>query len=196
MDYKILENRRIFQEFFRVDRVTLVHDCFNGKPLEVVRYHLERPEVVAVILENTDRGTIVMVEQFRFSSVKTSKTNGWTLEIIGGLIDHDETPEACGKRESLEESGYRVKDLEYLTAFYPSFGVSDELVHLYYGQVTDQDKVEAGGGLAHEHEDLRVLEIPTEELLAKTFTGELTDAKSMIALLWLGLKKQQARARP
>ena len=57
MKFKVLDSKRIFSEFFRVDRVRVLHECFNGRaPMEVVRYHLERPEVVAVILENAGHG--------------------------------------------------------------------------------------------------------------------------------------------
>jgi len=190
MDYKITDKQRIFGEFFRVDRVKLTQDCYHSEPIEVVRYHLERPEVVAVILENTDRDTIVMVQQFRYSSTNHSQTNGWTLEIVGGLIDPGESPQECAVRESLEETGYRVNKLEPWTAFHPTLGVSNEFIHLYYAQVTDQDKIESGGGLAHENEDLQVLERPLKDLLAEVHSGELTDSKTIIALLWLALKKQ------
>lgn len=157
--------------------------------MEVVRYHLERPEVVAVILENTDQDTVILVEQFRYSSIKASEPEGWTLEVIGGLIDHDESPEACGARESLEECGYRPPKLVKWTSFFPTVGVSDELVHLYYGQVTDADKIEDGGGLAHESEDLRVVEVPFKEALIQVQQGKITDAKTMIAIQWLALQK-------
>ncbi|MDT8446939.1 MAG: NUDIX domain-containing protein [bacterium] len=187
MNYEIHTKDRIFGEFFRVDRVEVTHDCFNGPPMKVRRYHLERPEVVAVLLENRDRGTCVMVEQFRYSSTKTG--DGWTTEVIGGLIDPGESPQDCGVRESMEETGYQVKELQHWTSFYASVGVSDELIHLYYGEVGDADKMELGGGLAHEHEDLRVLEVPFTDLLDQIKQGKLTDSKSIVALQWLAIKK-------
>ena len=191
MDYRIIEKIRIFSEFFKVDRVKLLHDCFHQGPLEVVRYHLERPQVVAVMVENTEQNSIIMVKQFRYSSTKHSSTRGWTLEIVGGLIDPGESPEQCALRETLEETGYRLPSIEKWTAFHPSLGVSDEYVHLYYGQVTSKDRIETGGGLAHENEDLEVLEMSLVELMAQVESGQLTDSKSVIALLWLSLRKQQ-----
>lgn len=192
MQYRITKKERIFGEFFRVDRVEVTHDCFNGPPMAVRRYHLERPEVVAVLLENRERGTCILVEQFRYSSTKTG--DGWTLEIVGGLIDPGETPEECARRESLEETGYQPQTLEYWTAFYPTVGVSDELIHLFYGQVDERHRIEDGGGLAHEHEDLKVREVPLEELLARIESGELTDSKTIVALQWLAIKRLQGKA--
>lgn len=192
MQYEITKKERIFKEFFRVDRVEVTHDCFHGPPMAVRRYHLERPEVVAVLLENVDTGACVMVEQFRYSSTKTG--SGWTLEIVGGLIDPGETPEQCGLRECAEETGYHPEALEYWTAFYPTVGVSDELIHLYYGQVNSAMRQSNGGGLAHEHEDMEVREIPFEDLMAQIEQGELTDSKSIVALQWLAIKKLQGKA--
>jgi len=190
MDFKITQKDRIFSEFFRVDRVKLVQDCYHSEPIEVTRYHLERPEVVAVLLENTDQNTLVMVQQFRYSSTNHNTTNGWTLEIVGGLIDPGETPEDAAIRESLEETGYQVNQLIPWSGFHPSLGVSNEFIHLYYAQVTDQDKIETGGGLAHENEDLQVLELPLSDLMEQIESGTLTDSKSIVALLRLALKKQ------
>lgn len=190
MRYKILEKVRIFSEFFRVDRVDLEHEVHEtGEMLKVRRYHLNRPEVIALVLENVERGTLVLVRQFRYSSLKQSMDNGWTLEVVGGLIDPGEEPLACALRETLEETGYKIETAEKLTSFFASVGVSDELIHLYYGSCTDAEKHHDGGGLAHENEDIEVVELPYEEVLERIAQGEITDAKTILAVQWLALKK-------
>ncbi|MDX2469229.1 MAG: NUDIX hydrolase [SAR324 cluster bacterium] len=190
MKYVIKEKTRIFKEFFRVDRVDLETETYkDGSMMPIRRYHLERPEVVALVLENVEAGTIVMVKQFRYSSLKKSDSNGWTTEIVGGLIDPGEEPLECAIRETLEETGYQVASPEYLTSTFASVGVSDELIYLYYGQVKNTDKVSGGGGLAHENEDILVLEIPFGEALEQVVSGKITDSKTILALQWLALKK-------
>ena len=190
MKYVIKEKTRIFQEFFRADRVELETETFkDGTMMPIRRYHLQRPEVVALVLENTEANTIVMVKQFRYSSLKKNSENGWTIEIVGGLIDPGEKAEACAIRETLEETGYRVEKVNFLTSTFASVGISDELIHMYHGEVKNADKVAEGGGLAHENEDIQVLEMPYEEVLEQIVSGQINDSKTILAVQWLALRK-------
>ncbi|MCP4757566.1 MAG: NUDIX hydrolase [Proteobacteria bacterium] len=100
MKFEILEKTRIFNEFFRIDRVKLKIEKFrNNNWGRIRRYHINRPGAVAVLLENTSTGTIILVEQFRYASLKKTVHNGWTREIVAGLIDSGETPEDSARRE-------------------------------------------------------------------------------------------------
>ncbi len=194
MKYIIKEKTRIFKEFFRVDRVDLDTETYkDGSMMPIRRYHLQRPEVVALVLENVEAGTIVMVKQFRYSSLKKSTSNGWTTEIVGGLIDPGEEPLDCAIRETLEETGYAVTNPEYLTSTFASVGISDELIYLYSGQVKNADKVAEGGGLAHENEDILVVEIPFADVLEQIVSGEINDSKTILAVQWLALKKASVK---
>ncbi len=189
MKFKVLHRERLFQQFFRVDRVQLEVDTFAGGKLQMQRFHLQRPEVVALVLENIDRGTLVFVRQFRYSATLKGADLGWTTEIVGGLIDPGESPYTCALREAQEETGYAPKQAQFWTSFFATIGISDELIHLYHAQVTDADKAHLGGGLAHEGEDIEVIELPLEEAMDQVARGIITDSKTMIAIQWLALKK-------
>jgi len=190
MQFEILRKERIFDEFFKVDRVELKHEQFEEKEwLHVRRYHLNRPDAVAVVLENRDSGKIILVEQFRYASLKQSTRNGWLIEIVAGLMDPGETPEECARRETLEEVGFQINKLEKITSYFPSAGISDERVHLFYGQVDAQCKVAPGGGIAEEKEDLRILEVDFKELLTQIKDGSISDGKTIVGLQWLALQK-------
>ena len=189
MKFTIKDKQRIFSEFFRVDRLDLEIETFeSGEIMPIRRYHLERPEVVALVVENTDNNSLVMVRQFRYSSLKGSP-DGWTTEIVGGLIDPGESPEACALRESQEETGYLPKGVTYLTKFFATVGISDELIYLYHAQVTGAEKVSLGGGLAHENEDIEVVEIPFDQCLEQIKSGEINDSKTILGIQWLALAK-------
>ncbi|MDH5559448.1 MAG: NUDIX hydrolase [Deltaproteobacteria bacterium] len=195
MKYRILNKKKIFGEFFHINKIELLIERFHEKDqIEIKRYHLERPEVVAVILENHQTGDIVMVEQFRYSSIKKTQNNGWMLEIIGGIVDKGETPEECAKRECLEETGYEIENPVLLTSYFASAGFSNELLHLYYAKISPKNKIAPGGGVREENEDILVREIPFNKLLESVRTGELTDSKTIIALQWLALEKTNDKA--
>ena len=113
------------------------------------------------------------------------KGPGWLIEIIAGMIDRGEQPEASIRREIEEELGYRADHIEHIATFYVSPGGSSERIWLYYAEVGEAGHVSAGGGLAGEHEDIRVVSISPEEARTALKDGRIADAKTIIGLQWL-----------
>ena len=106
-------------------------------------------------------------------------------EVLAGILEPNEDPEAAIRREILEEIGYRVGDLMHIATFYMSPGGSSERIILYSAEVNKADKATSGGGLASEDEDIKILEFSLEDLWAAFQSGEIVDAKTIIALMWL-----------
>lgn len=191
MDFEIKTQKRILDGFIKVDELQVEFDRFDQQGRNSVkRYNLERPEAAAVILENVSNNSIIVVEQFRFAVASKPNQNAWIIEIIAGLVDPGETPIEAAYRETLEESGYQVKQLEHVYTFYSSIGISNENVHIFYGQVTDADKAEKGGGLEIENEDLKIHEIPISKMVEMLKRGEIKDSKTIMGIQWLASKKQ------
>ena len=185
MKFKIHSKERLFNRFFKVDEVDLSYERFDNKgEFRAVRFNLERPDAVALLLKNESNNSMVMVEQFRYATVHRDDNSGWATEVIAGLIDPGESPETCAVREAFEETGYEVSDLQHLHTFYATIGISDEKVHLYFATVSDENKKGNGGGLDHENEDIAIREIPIPELRSKLDSGEIFDGKSIMALQW------------
>jgi len=107
------------------------------------------------------------------------------IEIPAGVLDKDENPETCARREVLEETGYGILKLEKIGAFYTSPGYTNEKINLFYCTTTSQLKHHSGGGLETEHEYIEIVEMPFKDALSKIESGEICDAKTAIALLWL-----------
>jgi ADP-ribose pyrophosphatase len=174
----------VFDDFFQIEEAYLRHEKFDGTMSETVRrLSFERGDGVAALVVNTDAQTVLLVEQLRYPTLK--KGDGWIVEIIAGMLEPDESPEACIRREILEETGYRARTLRHVSTFYTSPGGTSERIHLYYGEVTDAGKVAAGGGADHEGEDIRVLAMPLREAWDALDAGRFQDAKTLIALMWL-----------
>ena len=191
MEFEIKDQKRILDGFIKVDELQVEYDRFDQQGRNAVkRYNLERPEASAVLLENVSNNSVIIVEQFRFAVASRVIHKAWVWEIIAGLVDPGETPIEAAYRETLEESGYRVKQLEHLYTFYASIGISNESVSIFYGQVSDTDKMEKGGGLEVENEDIRIHEVPIPELIDRLRKGEIKDSKTIMAIQWLASKKQ------
>lgn len=178
---EICEKQTVFDHpILRIEKAKLKVDTFSGEQMEMTRYALDRPAVVAVLLYLTDVEKIVLVEQFRYSSLKT--TSGWMLEIVAGMIDEGENSEQAAIRELLEETGYLVEKATKVMQYYPSVGMSNQLIMYYFVKAHSTAKKEHGGGLIQEGENIAVHYFSIDEAKNLLASGKLEDAKTIIAL--------------
>lgn len=182
---EIVSRVRILDGFFKIDEVEFHHQRADGRMSPVLRrFSLDRGDGVAVVIHNTEADTVVLVRQFRYSTY--DKGPGWMLELAAGVIDSGQSPEHTMRREVMEETGYRVGDsAEFIGSYYLTPGGSSERILLYYCQVASADRLEAGGGLEEEGEDIEIVELPLSELWDLLDKGGIVDAKTAIGLQWL-----------
>jgi nudix-type nucleoside diphosphatase (YffH/AdpP family) len=186
MDLKVDIKKRalLLDDFFRVEEVHLSYRKFDGTMSPAVRrIDLVRGDAVAAILFNRARQRVILVNQFRYATL--SRGTGWLTEAVAGLVDEGETPEEAARREILEETGYETERMERVFRFYPTPGITSERVILFYAETRGDSPVGAGGGLAEEHEDIRIIEVPPDEAFRQVEDGEIADAKTIIGLMWL-----------
>lgn len=175
--------KRILDDFFKVDEAYLRYERFDGTMSPVVRrLNFERGDSVAALIFKPRTKRIVLVNQFKYPTYE--KGSGWITETMAGMIDKDEDPETAVRREILEETGYNIRALEHISTFYVSPGGSSERIVLYYAEVEDR-KITEGGGLAAEGEDIIDVELSIEDALKQIDSGEIADAKTIVAILWL-----------
>ena len=186
----IARQQRLFDDFFKIDELLVTHRQIDGTTSSVQRRLVfERGDSVAVLLFNRDRRAVVLVEQFKAPTLIARRrddpatTDGWLVEPLAGMIDTGEAPEAAAIRETLEETGYRIREPELIGRFFVSPGGTSERVFLYFAEVGDADRVGMGGGI--DDEDIKVLEIGLEELFERLARGLIEDAKLAIGAYWL-----------
>lgn len=184
---EILEKATPFKGYFQVDRYRLRHRKFDGGWTdEMSREIFERGHAAAVLLYDPQRDRVVLIEQFR-PGAYAAGMEPWLVEIVAGIIEPGETPEAVARREAEEEAGCIVLgQLLPVGRFLATPGGSSETVAIYCGRV---DSHGAGGihGLDHEHEDIRVLAMDREAALAALAEGKITNLFTVAALQWLAL---------
>ncbi|HEX9044610.1 MAG TPA: NUDIX hydrolase [Candidatus Limnocylindrales bacterium] len=143
------------------------------------------PGAVAMLaLDGEDR--VLLVRQWRAAA------NRLMLEIPAGTLDvlADGTVEAhrvAAPRELEEETGYRANAWQHLASFWTAPGFAGELMHLYLA--TDLVPADADRLGPDEDERLELERLPWEEAVRAAIDGEIVDAKSILALLWLARLK-------
>lgn len=188
-DFEVVNREILYQGFFRLLRYSLRFRLFEGGWSETFdREILERAPAVAILPYDPILDRVILIEQFRAGSISDQKSP-WMIEIPAGLIDKSEKPEEVAYRESLEEAGCTILNLHLICEYFASPGGSNELLTLYCGKVNAQH-IEGIFGLKHEHEDIRVLNVPADDALARFYSGQIKNAPAIIALLWLQQNRQ------
>jgi ADP-ribose pyrophosphatase len=167
-DYLVSMTRRSLHQGrvgdFGIETVVLP----NGRTvdLEILRH----PGASAVVPLHAD-GTVTLIRQHRHAA------GGTIWEIPAGKLEPGEAPEVCAARELTEEAGL-VGTLTHLTTIHTTPAFTDEIIHLYVAT----ELVDAPMNL-DEDEVLTPVRLPLADALGLVRRGEMTDAKSIVALL-------------
>lgn len=193
-DVKEVSSERVYDGFFKVDKLCVQHKLFAGGWSEVVtREVFRRGHAVAMLPYDPIRDEIVLIEQFRVGALETSE-QPWLLEIVAGMIGENEDPEGVCRRESIEEAGLEVGNLVKLTEYLPSPGGMTERLHLYIGAV-DASKAEGVHGLDYEHEDILVHRVSRLKAFEMLKQGKFDNSAIIIAIQWFALYFDELREK-
>ncbi len=190
--YKIHSRERGYEGFLRVDKFQISHALYGGGMSPVLtRECLMRGVAVGVLPYDPERDTVLLVEQFRIGALEDER-GAWIVETIAGLAEPGEEPMAVARRESMEEAGIEVAELELIADYLPSPGACTERALLYCGRF---DSRGAGGvfGLDEEHEDIRAEVYPVEEAIRMVEDRVIRSAMPIIALQWLAAHRRRLR---
>ncbi|MBT8220445.1 MAG: GDP-mannose pyrophosphatase NudK [Bacteroidia bacterium] len=148
----------------------------------------DRGDGAAILLYNTNQNTVILTRQFRIPTYVNGNESGMMIEVCAGMLDEDE-PEVCIKKETEEETGYHIENVEKVFEAYMSPGAATEILHFFVAAYTADMKISAGGGKPREQEDIEVLEINFEEAYTMIQTGIITDAKTIMLLQYAKINK-------
>lgn len=185
-DIEVLESRPLYQGFFRMMQYRFRHKLFaGGWSEEITREVFERGHAVVVLPYDPVTDNVVLIEQVRFPALETSE-HPWLLELVAGMMEQGESAEEVARRELMEEAGLEAKRLIATGSYLSSPGGCSERFYAFMAEV-DASKAEGLHGLAHEHEDIRVLVLPRTEAYAMVESGEIDNGSTVIGLQWLEL---------
>jgi ADP-ribose pyrophosphatase len=188
-DVDIQSETTAYDGFFQIKQLTLKHRVFAGGWSGLMQRELfKRHPVGAVLPYDPIRDEVVLIQQFRVGAL--SQENPWLLELVAGIIEPDESIEEMIHREAKEEAGLKLLELIKLYQYWVSPGGSSENLTLYCGRV---DSTNANGihGMVEEHEDIKVITMPTEQAIDSIKNGLINNAATIIALQWLELNKNR-----
>ena len=182
MEYQISAQETLYDGFFSMHAFTVEHDCFDGSRHRVRREMMERGDAAALLLYDPKVDEVLLLEQFRIGPAVRGE-DAWLTEIVAGIVDDGETTEEAVRRECLEEAGYQPEAVRFLGRYYSTPGGCSERIDLFLALVDKARPTADGGGIDHEHEDIRRFWVPRATALAMLAAGQINSGAPMLAML-------------
>jgi nudix-type nucleoside diphosphatase (YffH/AdpP family) len=148
-------------------------------------------DVVAVLPFDPERKVALVARQLRVPLLARGDGDGFLIEAPAGYVDDGETPADAARREAAEEVGVSLQHLDPVGQVYSSPGAMTERIDLFLGEYTSADRQSAGGGLAHEGEEIEVLELPLSRLVSDLQGAGGQDAKTLLLVQALMLRRAE-----
>jgi nudix-type nucleoside diphosphatase (YffH/AdpP family) len=158
----------------------------NGEWQSQHRETYHRDNAATLLPYNLSQRTVVLIRQFRYPAYIRGYDD-LLIEAIAGLLDN-ESAELRIRAEAEEEAGYRIGEVRKIFEAFMSPGSVTEKMHFFVAEYEPHMRLGNGGGLAHEGEDIEVLELPFEEAFAMIDDGRIVDAKTIMLLQYAALK--------
>jgi len=160
----------------------------DGKWQQHSREAYDRGNGATILLYNKANQTVILTRQFRMPTYLNGNEDGYMIETCAGLLDKD-NPEDCIRKETEEETGYKISAVQKVFEAYMSPGSVTEILYFFVAEYNKDMKVSDGGGLQEETENIEVMEIPFAKAVEMVKTGEIKDAKTIMLLQYAQINR-------
>jgi len=183
---KILDTTILSDNWYVLRKITYEYVRNDGSVQVQTREAYDRGNGATILLYNKSKGTVILTRQFRMPTYINGNLSGMLVETCAGLLDKD-NPEDCIRKETEEETGYKVTDVKKVYEAYMSPGSVTEMLYFFIAEYAENMKVTEGGGLEHEEENIEVLELGIDEAMQMIESGEIKDGKTIMLLQYIRL---------
>ncbi|GAB3808904.1 GDP-mannose pyrophosphatase NudK [Spirosoma humi] len=183
---QITEEKLLSDNWYVLKRFTFNYLGKNGRWTTQQREAYDRGNGATILLHNPDTDTVILTRQFRLPTFVNGNPTGMLIEACAGLLD-DEGPDDAIRRETEEETGYRIESVQKVMEAYMSPGSVTEKLFFYLAEYSADTERNAGGGI--DEEEIDILELPVNQAYDMVTRGEIMDGKTIMLLQHLRLKQ-------
>jgi nudix-type nucleoside diphosphatase (YffH/AdpP family) len=184
----ILKTEILSDNWYKLKKITYQRQKKDGTTETHSREAYDRGNGAAILLYNKQSRTVILTRQFRLPTYINGNPDGMLIEACAGLLDKDQ-PDVAIKRETEEETGYKISTVEKIFEAYMSPGSVTEILYFFIAEYSSDMKVHEGGGLEEEQENIEVLELSIDKAMQMIESGEIKDGKTIMLLLYIKLKQ-------
>lgn len=181
---QLTEEKLLSDNWYVLRRYTFNYRGKNGQWTTQQREAYDRGNGATILLHNPQTDTVILTRQFRLPTFVNGNPTGMLIETCAGLLD-DEHPDDAIRRETEEETGYRIGAMQKVMEAYMSPGSVTEKLFFYLAEYSADTERAAGGGI--DEEDIDILELSLAQALSMIGTGDIQDGKTIMLLQYLRL---------
>lgn len=185
---KIKKVDLLSDNWYSLKKITYDYQKKNGAWEVQEREAYDRGNGAVILLYNKAQQTIILTRQFRMATYVNGNEDGMMIEACAGILEQENAEESI-KRETEEETGYQISKVEKVMEMYMSPGSVTEILYYFVGEYSKEMKVNDGGGVAEEQEEIEVLELDFQQALAMVKNGEIKDAKTILLLQYAQINR-------
>ncbi|WP_299522282.1 NUDIX domain-containing protein [Winogradskyella sp.] len=186
---KNIEHINLSNDWATLHRIDYDFQFKNGQWKRLSRETYNRGNGAAILLYNKDKGTVILTRQFRMPIYENDTKDSMSIEVCAGAIDGNDSPLETIIRETEEEVGYKIENAKQVLTAYTSPGALTEKMYLFVTEYDDSMKINDGGGLESEHEEIELIEIPFKKAIRMMEDEEIIDAKTIMLLQYAQIHK-------
>jgi len=183
---KILSKEILSDNWYTLNKITFEYHKKDGTVETQSREAYDRGNGATILLYNKASQTVILTRQFRLPTYLNGNDSGMLIETCAGLLDKDNAETAI-KRETEEETGYKIKEVKKVFEAYMSPGSVTEILYFFVAEYSKDMKVSDGGGHHDEQENIEVLETLFSDAVKMISTGEIKDGKTIMLLQYAQL---------
>lgn len=174
--------------WYTLNKVTYDYKRVDGSWETQSREAYDRGNGATILLYNQQQNKVILTRQFRLPSYINGNEDGMLIEACAGLLDMDNA-EDCIRKETEEETGYKVTKVRKIFESYMSPGSVTEILYFFVAEYSPKMKVSDGGGLDDEQEHIQVLELDFDQAYHMISTGEIKDGKTIMLLQYAKINR-------
>lgn len=184
----LVKEEVLSDNWYTLRKITFDYQKNDGSWERQSREAYDRGNGATILLYNREKETVILTRQFRLPTYTNGNETGMLIEACAGLLDKDNA-EDCIRRETEEETGYKIRSVKKIFEAYMSPGSVTEILYFFTAEYSTDMKVSDGGGCAAEQESIEVLELPFQKAVKMIENGEIKDAKTMMLLQYAQINR-------
>ena len=185
-DVRINSVEVLSDNWYTLRKVSFDYRNRQGEWATHEREAYDRGNGATILLVDWSRRKVLLTRQFRAPAYLNGHADGMLIETAAGLLDEDDAMTAI-KRETVEETGYQISDVSQVFELFMSPGSVTERIAFFVGEYAPEDRLDDGGGVEEEGEDIEVIELDLDDAIAHVADGRIIDGKTVLLLQWAQL---------
>jgi len=182
----IIDTKVLSDNWYTLRKIIYDYQKKDGSWQRQTREAYDRGNGATILLYNVKEKKVILTRQFRLPTFINGNESGMLIEACAGLLDKD-NPEDAIRRETEEETGYKVASVRKIFEAYMSPGSVTEILYFFVAEYERSMKINDGGGVEHEQEDIEVLELDADRAMSMIDAGEIRDGKTIMLLQYARL---------